>query len=47
MAKDCPQLPQKRKHNDVNDANLGEIAEFVMNFLGRKPEYFKVSIKER
>jgi hypothetical protein len=49
----CPQLPQKRKRDDVNDANIGKITEFVMDILeevdeskkGEKQDILKLVIK--
>uniref|UniRef100_U9UH05 Uncharacterized protein n=1 Tax=Rhizophagus irregularis (strain DAOM 181602 / DAOM 197198 / MUCL 43194) TaxID=747089 RepID=U9UH05_RHIID len=51
--KNCPQLPQKRKHGDVDDASIGEITEFVMDILeeveeskkGEKQDILKLALK--
>jgi hypothetical protein len=49
----CPILPQKRKRDDVNDANIGKITEFVMDILeevdeskkGEKQDILKLALK--
>ncbi|RIA94128.1 hypothetical protein C1645_818511 [Glomus cerebriforme] len=44
--KDCPQLPQKRKHDDVDDANIGEITEeFEESKKGEKQDILKLALK--